>query len=150
MNYYEKYLKYKNKYLQLKNQIGGASYLYQRDINIPVICNYQNPNNVTVGDTYDFEGNLYDNNKVAKALIHYEITQIIGKNVYIRATTTYVFINNNISIFTGDIISPNFNILNGKVQPYTTNLATLYNSQSPNPLSSTYQIIGNGIGNVTI
>ena len=64
---------------------------------------------------------------------------IIEKNVYIRATTTYVFINNNISIFTGDIISPNFNILNGKVQPYTTNLATLSNSQSPNPSSSTYQ-----------
>jgi hypothetical protein len=74
MNYYEKYLKYKNKYLQLKNQSGGASYNYVRDNNVPIKLNVNNLNNLTAGDEFDFEGDLLENNLVvARAFIHYKI-----------------------------------------------------------------------------
>ena len=152
MNYYEKYLKYKNKYFQLKNQIGSSvgtvSYVYKRDMNVPIICNYQTPNRITVGDTFDFVGHLYLNNvQVAKADIKYEIVSI-KNDILIYATTRYNF-NNNKFVFAGKIESPNFNIINGVVQPYTTVLASLTNTQSNHPRSSFYEITGNGVGNVS-
>ena len=154
MNYQEKYLKYKNKYLQLKNQSGGASYDYRRDNNVKININVNNPNNLTAGDEFDFEGDLLQNNVVvARAFIHYKIQSKVNGQVTIQATTKYVYNKNNQNnygtlVFSGDIISPDFDILNGVVQNYKTFLKTLTSPNVQNPSTSLYHIIGNGMGNV--
>jgi len=140
----EKYQKYKNKYLDLQH--GGLTgennimnikknehyftFSYKRDLNKDVIINPARENELEIGDTLEFRGDLYIDGifcdpQVAAVTIKYEIRLVSLQGVAMTVTANLDFNKNcpggeGTLILQGNTFSPKFKIADGKLQSYIT------------------------------
>jgi len=140
----EKYQKYKNKYLDLQHGgLTGASSImnikksehlytfnYKRDLSKDIIITPPREQAFEVDDTLEFNGDLYVdglvcNPQVASAVIKYDIRLVSLQGVAMTVTATLNFNKNcpageGTLVLKGNAFSPNFRLVEGKLQPYIT------------------------------
>lgn len=138
---------------------------YKRVMDKPILKS-GDPNNLNVGDSLIFYGKLYIDEslkqEVADTKIVYEILLINDDGtVLMNNSNEYTFnkldnlMPTGTLLFEGRIMSPNFKLVKGNVQPYSTVPAvlSLFDSSHNYLYSygmSHYEINGNGIGQIII
>jgi hypothetical protein len=133
---------------------------YKRVIDRPILKT-GDPNNLDVGDVLRFFGKLYRdesrNEEVADTVIEYEILLLKDDgSVLMHTSNEYIF--NNLGgalLFEGRILSHSFNIIEGKVQSYTTEPAILSLMDGTDNFTNSYglshyKMIGEGLGVIVI
>ena len=132
--YYNKYLKYKNKYFNLINQLGGLEDNYTFMID----------NEFNIQNGLIIVGKLYQNGQIkAISEIKYRFIDNLNK---VKIYADYEFENFNNIHFEGEGILSNINNNNGKLN-YTLQKVVLKNC---NQYNSTLEVLENGTINVSV
>ncbi len=168
MNYSDKYLKYKNKYLELKNyvQTGGAG--FEEFINKPIYYKretvekfLQPPGSIHQmenGSHFIFRGNLYSDEGMETLIGTTKITYTIIQNYETHSKDMFIVVRllpndtnqeKDCLYYNGKIEKPlNFaiNYLNGEIMPYSLVTTLKNNIENKLPSKLEYNIInGQGI-----
>lgn len=158
----------------VKNKLIKTLY-YKRNTDIDPIMSRNIKDTLKEGDTIQFFGNLYSNEKhtsevallykvdgtlysnathtseVASTVIDYKIVLVTNKGVLIETTNKYIFNDKSTLKLKGKIFSPNFSVTNNKVNPYKTEPAYLLVTEGTHKYEyslghAMYVINGNGTG----
>jgi len=117
-------------------------------------------NKLKVGDLFEFQGKLYDDDKHTKELatthITYKINKILTNGIVIETTNEYIFNENNkygsgILVFKGKIFSPDFDKgMSYKTEPNMLLVKKGTKNYKDSFGYAKYVIDGNGVGDVVI
>lgn len=151
MSYYEKYLKYKNKYLRLKELIGGESVISRSnnldkcdpapkpsDINLLLIKGNYHPHSIAARCTHHIEGN--EKELIDEALCRVDIHNVSGgqcmdKNLGNESHTYFLAVQNELQ-------KPNpylgktklVQLLNDMIRNLIINAHAGFNKNTPGPM----------------
>jgi hypothetical protein len=150
MNFEQKYLKYKAKYLELKKMLGGYpfSFLFYRRVGISPLGEKLRLNQVI-----EFHGELYSapimpdlpnhRNRIGSCSITYLIKNILFEDVLVDITFNGLINGFAYRFFRKDVAIEHFYVLpNGELSPYRLNtyLNHITNTAAENPFLLAYEI----------